>query len=131
MPDLSADHLQHGDKLVLMLRGNLPAPVSTECTFEGAHTIGGEERLVFRTRQARQIHLYPRTIGWVDGYGHKVTIVEHQPLAARDELARLIFTLDNDGAADPDREWELAVKAGMVAYAYRVADGLITSGYTK
>lgn len=131
MPTLSAQTLQYGDKLVLMLRGSLPAAVSTECTFETAVTIGGEQRLVFRTRQARPIHLYQRAIGWVDGYGHKVTIVEHQPIAARDELARLIFTADNEGASEPLEEWELAVAAGMVAYAYRIADALTAAGYTK
>lgn len=52
--------------------------------------------------------------------------------AAREELARLIFTTDNGNAKDPAREWEeYLTKHGPETYAHNIADGLLAAGYEK
>ena len=55
-------------------------------------------------------------------------------MSARDDLARLIFITDNANAKDPAAEWEDAAARGPLGgreYAYAIADGLLTAGWTQ
>lgn len=48
----------------------------------------------------------------------------------RYELAKAVFIADNADAPNPEREWDIATTKEH-AYAYAIADGLITAGWTK
>ncbi|AYN57898.1 hypothetical protein PP640_gp46 [Arthrobacter phage Faja] len=52
---------------------------------------------------------------------------------ARDELAKLLFIVDNVGAPDPEHEWEILTRHSPThtEYVYTMADALITAGYQK
>jgi hypothetical protein len=54
-------------------------------------------------------------------------------LDPREEIARLLFTADNDNAPDPEQEWEIAKRHNpyYVKYVYVMADALISAGYQK
>lgn len=49
---------------------------------------------------------------------------------ARDELAKLLFVVDNRDALDAETEWRTA-KPEYQDYAYILADAILAAGYTK
>ena len=54
-------------------------------------------------------------------------------MSARDEIAKLLFIIDNAGAPDPETEWERCKTSYPlnVEYVYFMADALIDAGYRK
>lgn len=52
-------------------------------------------------------------------------------MSKREELARLIFIMDNHRSKDPAAEWEASRARDFASYAYRIADGLIAAGYVQ